>query len=299
MSDLVAEPTVFRTAEAILGESLFFDGVDSMFWCDITAGLVHRSPIGGAIDGSDDDVFALPAPVASFHPARVADEVGFVVSLGDRIVLTDTSFAIVRELAKIEHAHAGLRLNEGKVDPVGRWVTGSMNLTTGDPDGAIYCVDARSGPPALRVLRGGLGVVNGFEWSADGGTFYYTDTSVESVYAGGYTAAGEVSDELVLLHGGAHDGLTLDTAGNFWGALYGDGVVVKYSGAGEEMLRVKLPAPHVTSVAFGGAELSTLFVASARENLTEQQLVEHPLSGAIFSIETDARGRLPNTFIVA
>ncbi|UFS60444.1 SMP-30/gluconolactonase/LRE family protein [Subtercola endophyticus] len=297
MSDFVAEPTVFRTSGAILGESLFFDGAESMFWCDITAGLVHRSPVGGAVDGSDDETFALPAPVASFHPAVIAGEAGFVVSLRDRVVLTDSAFVIVRELATIPHAHAGLRLNEGKVDPAGRWVTGSMNLTTGEPDGAIYSVDARSGPPTLRVLRGGLGVANGFEWSADGGTFYFTDTSVETVYAGGYTSSGDVSEDIVLLHGGPHDGLTLDTDGNFWGALYGEGAVVKYSGTGEEILRVELPTPNVTSVAFGGAGLSTLFVASARENLTEQQLVEHPLSGALFSIDTGTTGRLPNTFL--
>src|ERR1700712_1360693 len=123
MGDFVSVPTVFRQAKAILGESLFFDGGDALYWCDITAGVVHRSPLDGAADGSADETFALPAPVASFHPALIGGvgeprdtaAPGFVVSLGDRIVLTDSTFTIVRELATVQHAHASLRLNEGKV----------------------------------------------------------------------------------------------------------------------------------------------------------------------------------------
>ncbi|MEF2977660.1 SMP-30/gluconolactonase/LRE family protein [Subtercola sp. YIM 133946] len=298
MSDVVSAPSLFRHQQAILGESPFFDATGSLYWCDITAGLVYRSPVDGAVDGSDDEVFGLPAPVASLHPALRAGTPGFVVSLGDRIVLTDASFTTVTELARVRHAHAGLRLNEGKVDPAGRWVTGSMNVTTGEPDGAIYALDARGTAPTLRVLRGGVGIANGFEWSLDGGSFYFADTSVQSVYRGRYSADGDVTDEQVYVHGGMHDGLTLDAEGNAWGALYGEGVVVKYDGGGAELLRVELPVPNVTSVAFGGRDLSTLYITTARENLTEQQLVEHPLSGSVFQVETSTRGRLPNVFLV-
>ena len=62
------------------------------------------------------------------------------------------------------------------------------------------------------------------------------------------------------------------------------------------MLELELPAPNVTSVAFGGADLRTLFVASARENLTEEQLLAHPLSGSIFAITTETSGRESRTF---
>ena len=117
--------TVFRETRAILGESLVWDATDggAMLWCDITAGLIHRSPLMAPADGSGDTVIALPAPVGSFHPCDLG---GFIVSLGDRVVVVDAAGSITREVARIPHSREGLRLNEGKVDPAGRWVTGSL-----------------------------------------------------------------------------------------------------------------------------------------------------------------------------
>jgi sugar lactone lactonase YvrE len=287
-------PTVFRDARAILGESLVLDDsgpAPAMLWCDITAGLLHRSVLAGDPGGNDDGVLALPAPLASFHRAEIDGEPGYVASLGDRVVVADRSGAIVRELARIDHAHPGLRLNEGKVDPAGRWVTGSMDLTRGEPDGAFYSVTADG---AVRVIAGGLGTANGLEWSLDGSRVYFTDTSVQTIYTGGYSPDGEISDVEVFHHGEMHDGLAVDAEGWLWGAVYGAGVVVRYDPQGVERERHEFAAPNLTSVAFAG---STLFVASARENLTEEQLRQHPLSGAVFTLETGTTGRTARVFL--
>ena len=286
-------PTVFRDARAILGESLVLDDSGpepAVLWCDITAGLLHRAPLDGDPDGSADSRLALSAPLASFHRASVEGEPGFVASLGDRIVLADGAGAIVRELARIEHAHAGMRLNEGKVDPAGRWVTGSMDLTRGEPDGAFYSVTAEGG---ARVIAGGVSTANGLEWSPDGSRIYFTDTSVETIYTGGYTEEGEITDVEVFHRGEMHDGLVMDDDGWLWSAVYGGGVVVRYDPQGTERERHEFAAPNLTSLAFVG---SRLFVASARENLTEEQLQEHPLSGAVFALETSTTGRTARVF---
>jgi len=289
-------PTVFRESTSILGESLVADAAaddPAMLWCDITAGLIHRSPIGGARDGSDDTVVALEAPVASFHLAEIGDVAGFVVSLGDRVVLADRAGTVLRELARIEHAHPGLRLNEGKVDPFGRWVTGSMDLTTGDPDGAFYLIDPDG---AQRVLRGGFGTANGVEFSRDGGRIWFTDTSVQTIYSGGYGADGEITDVESFHSGEMHDGLVLDDDGCLWSAVYGGGVVIRYNRAGRELERIEFPVPNLTSVAFGGGSSRTLYVTSARENLTEEQLRAHPLSGSVFAVETETTGEAAPVF---
>lgn len=286
-------PTVFRDARAILGESLVLDDsaeVAAMLWCDISAGLLHRSPLAGDPAGADDAVLALPAPLASFHRATIGGEPGFVASLGDRVVLADPDGAIVRELARIEHAHPGLRLNEGKVDPAGRWVTGSMDLTRGEPDGAFYAI-APDGD--VRVIAGGLGTSNGLEWSLDGSRIYFTDTAVETVYTGGYSADGEITDVEVFHRGEMNDGLAIDADGWLWSSIYGGGVVVRYDPQGVERERYEFAVPNLTSVAFAG---SMLFVTSARENLTEEQLREHPLSGAVFTLETSTTGRAARVF---
>lgn len=298
MGSVLGVPEVFRDSRAILGESLVWDpdGTEpAMIWCDISAGSIHRSGLGGPSDGSADRVITLTPPVASLSPAEIAGGAGFVMSLEDRIIVTDASGSLIRTVAIIEHAHSGLRLNEGKVDPAGRWVTGSMNVTGADPVGAFYSV-TRDGD--MRLLRGGIGVANGLEWSLDGRRIYFTDTSVGTIYTGTYSPEGEIRDVGTFIEDGPHDGLTIDTDGNFWGAMYGRGEVVHYDSTGRRMFAIEIPVPNVTSVAFGGPDLSTLYIASARENLTEAQLEAYPLSGDVFRIQTNTRGRLPYPFIV-
>lgn len=283
------EVHLFRRSGAILGESLVWDAeLRSLRWCDITAGMLYRSGINGPQSGDKDERIQFPVPLASFHPAKA----GFVVSLGSRVVLTDTQGRIQRELAEIEHAHAGMRLNEGKVDPVGRWVTGSMDLTKEQPDGAFYSVTATE----VRVLYGGIGTANGLEWSLDGTRVYFTDTSVGSIYSGTYTAKGEIKDVASFHHGAPHDGLTIDIDGCLWSAEYGRGRVTRLDPHGKELMSIDIPAPNVTSVAFGGDAMATLFVATARENLSERELAAHPLSGSIFAIDTTTAGRAARVF---
>ena len=280
---------VFRHSRSILGESLVWDAASTaVLWCDISAGLVRVSPWLGVAEGASDHVFELPAPLASFGIAAG----GYVVSLGDRVVRCDTAWRVTGELAVIDHAHDGMRLNEGKVDPQGRWITGSMNLVGDDPDGAFYSVTA----DGSRVLTGGVGTANGLEWSLDGRAVYFTDTAVGTIYRARYSTKGELSDVEVFHHGSPHDGLAIDLDGFLWSAHYGEHCVVRYSPEGTEVGRIRLPAPNVTSVAFAGPDLRTLLVASAREKLTEQQLVDYPLSGSVFAIEVDVQGRAPFVF---
>ena len=309
MSVVRGLPRVFRHGKAILGESLVWNAdAREIMWCDISAGLLHCSPIDGPVNGSADVIVELPPPLASFglcsSEARRLDpgapEPGWapgriVASLGDRVVIRHPD-GTIETIADIDHAHGGLRLNEGKPDPFGNWITGSMNLTSGAPDGALYRI---SPDGAHVVLRGGFGVANGLEFAptADPHTarMFFTDTAASTIYEGSYTAAGDLTDVKPFHSGEPHDGLVFDADGCLWSGIYGGAKVVRYSPEGDELERIELPVPNVTSVTFGGDARSTLFVATARENLTEQQLVEHPLSGSVFAIDTDTYGFRPRS----
>lgn len=290
MSVVRGLPRVFREAKAILGESIVWDPQGFLYWCDITAGLMHRSSIDGKTDGTDDRSAQFPPPLASFAQGKTG---GFVASLGDRVVLADDAGQVTEELAVIHHTQPGIRLNEGKCDPYGRWITGSMNFTTGVADGAFYSI---SPDGECRTLRGGFTVANGVEWSLDDSEIFFTDTSVKTIYRAPYSADGEVGEGGIFHSGEMHDGLTIDADGYLWSGIYGGGKVVRHTSDGQEDLTVELPAPNITSVAFGGDRMSTLFVTSARENLTEEQLEAHPLSGSVFAIETETHGRLARRF---
>ena len=287
--------SVFRHSTSILGESLVAqvqDGVHVMLWCDITRGLLHSSPVDAPTDGSGDTTIAMPAPLCSFHPAVVGGAEGFVMSLEDRVVLTDPDGQILRQLAHIEHARAGTRLNEGKADPRGRWVTGSMDPDE-EPTGAFYSITADGG---LQTVVDGLAVYNGLEFSDDGLRIFYTDTPAQTIYTADYSASGQVSNARRFISDGPHDGLVMDSDGGFWSALYGGGRVIHYDAKGHRQFHIDLPAPNLTSVAFGGKDLSTLYVCSAREKLSQEQLDAHPLSGSVFAIQTHTTGRPARVF---
>lgn len=279
--------TVFSDAGAVLVESIVWDpAAQRLRWTDITLGTLTTADAHGTVESS----VPLPPPLASFQPRASG---GFVAALGDTVVLTDAHGAVERELTRVEHAAEGMRFNEGKCDPFGRFLVGSMNLTTGDPDGALYSVEADG---ATRVLRGGFGVTNGIEWSDDGSVMYVTDTSTSTVYRAPYGADGELGELEPFVVGAAHDGLVRDDEGCFWSAVYGGGRVERYGPDGSHLETVELPAPNVTSVAFGGPDTATLFVGTARENLTEEQLRRAPHSGAVFAVPTRVHGFPANTF---
>lgn len=289
---MTTEPRLFRRLPSILVESIFWDArTEELAWVDITAGTFHRARLDGAEDGSDDRVTELPPPASAVQPAAGG---GYVAALKDRIVALDADGRIERELARVEHSHDGIRFNEGKVDPFGRFVVGGMDVTTEEPDAAVYSFDAAGGTEAL---RGGFAVANGMEWSDDGARMYVTDTGTKTIYRAAYGPGPDALGELEpFVRGRMSDGLARDDAGGFWNGIYGDGEVVHWSADGERVASVAVPAPNVTSVAFGAPGLDLLFIGTARENLDEQALEDAPLSGSIFVADVGARGRAVHVF---
>ncbi|WP_345800019.1 SMP-30/gluconolactonase/LRE family protein [Microbacterium sp. AZCO] len=286
------EATVFRTGDdARVPEGLWWDDrTGELVWVDIPRGTLHRGRLDGAEDGSDDRVVELPAPLSAVQPAA---DGGYVAALRSRIVLLDADGQIVRTLADIPHAHQGIRFNDGKVDPYGRFVVGAIDETTQNSDAGVYAVDVDG---AARVYAGGFNNANGLDWSAGGDTWYISDTSDETVYRTAYGPYGAVGPLEPFLVGRSTDGLTLDADGVFWGGVYGEGIVQCWDAEGREMDAAPLPAPAVTSVAFGGPDLDVLFAASAREGLSRKALGRHPLSGAIFRLDRVGTGRPVHAF---
>jgi sugar lactone lactonase YvrE len=282
-----ADIDVFREERSVLAENLVFhDGV--LLWSDISTGTLHRSPLGGARDGRDDVVTAFGPPLSALAPTDTGDLLLAFVNL---IVIARTGEELV-PLTSIPHRTDRMRFNEGKCDPRGRFVIGSMDYT-GQADGAIYSVTADG---TWRTLIAGIGVANGFEWSADGTRMYFADTAASTLYVGDYSENGELVNVESFVRGQSVDGLAKDVDGGFWAGINGDGVVRRFDADGRQTLEVQVPAGHVTAVTFGGPDLSTLFIATARENLSEAELRAQPQSGSNFALTTGTHGYPPHLF---
>ena len=286
MTDHQPVMDTFRRSRSILVESPYWDAtLGALCWVDLTAGTLHISPLGGATDGGDDTVMTLPPPVSAVQP-RVGG--GFVVAGDrDRVLLLDAAGSVERELATLPLQHDGLRVNEGKVDPFGRLVIGAMVVVGDDPVAEVYRV-APDG--SVETLSAGFGTTNGFEWSDDGKTMFLTDTNVSTVFRASYDETGPLGELVPHLVGRPSDGIVRDAEGFFWNALYGEGVVVRWTPDGTIDRIVEVPAPNVTGITIGGPDLRTLFVGTARENLSEEDLAAKPGSGDIFALPLDVPG---------
>ncbi|RWZ68365.1 SMP-30/gluconolactonase/LRE family protein [Labedella populi] len=277
----------FRATGAELVESLYWDaGRRAICWVDIAAGLLHVSPIDGPADGSADTVVELPPPVSAVQPRRGG---GFVVAGDrDRVLLLDDDGAIERELALLPLASESVRVNESKVDPFGDFIVGGMNEGGDDPVAEIHRVRPDG---SVELLASGFGTTNAFEWNDDGSEMYLGDTNLSTVFRAPYPRSGALAERAPFLVGRPSDGIVRDVDGYLWNGLYGEGVVVRWAPDGTIDRTVEVPAPNVTSVTLGGAGLRTLFVGTARENLSPEELKESPESGGIFTLEVGVPGR--------
>ncbi|GAA1002616.1 hypothetical protein Aple_001040 [Acrocarpospora pleiomorpha] len=204
---------------------------------------------------------------------------GFVAALEHRVVATDARGTLTAELTALD-LPAHHRLNDGAVDPYGRFVFGSMNEHRDAADAALFRLDGTR----LDVLRAGLTLSNGIDWSPDGRTIYFTDSVAKRVFAADYTEHGPLRNERIFAEWpgpGMPDGLAVDAEGQVWSAIWDGACLVRYAPDGNVAARVDLPAPRPTSLAFGGPRLDTLYVTSARVGLDEPTLARFPCSGAV------------------
>lgn len=228
-----------------------------VLWTDINAGEVWECALGGT-----------PRVIAGHHEPIGAIALG---SSGELVAFTPTGlWRLDGEPALLvanPEPDAGLRANDGKVDPCGRFVGGTMGTPRPVPGaGTLWSF----GSDHVRPLLRGITISNGLAWTADGTTMFYVDTPTQQVRAFPYDAAtGLVGEGRVFVTvdraDGKPDGLTLDAEGGLWLALWGGGKVHRYDPDGTLTDVVRVPAEYPTCPVFAGEALDVLVVTSATE----------------------------------
>ena len=267
-----------------LGESILWHPEEhALYWIDYYGPTLHRQKHGSG-------------PVESWKIDRgesigslvFADNGRIVLAVDHGLYLFDTGTGIMSFFADPKCGRMDLAYNDSKVDRAGRYWVGTIDLAETSPIGILYGMMSDG---TARVADEGFVICNGPTFSPDNGKLYFSDTVGRRILSYDLDSKGAISGRQIFFSfstdDGMPDGLTVDSSGNVWCALYGGGKVVCIDASGTLRLSFLLPAPFVTSLCLGGPGLKTLYVATGLSIGTTDSAY---LGGAVFMRPVDWPG---------
>ena len=293
---------IIHAVEATLGEGPAWDAkTQTLYWVDILGkrihyhhkdedGFIQLDEMPGCLATCKDGklILALSGAVLSVSKNGAAEEPD---KERNRFAKLKPASGKPTTLATVTEP-ANNRFNDGKCDPAGRFLAGTMNMDEKSPTGALYSFDGQTVTRLLKDIR----ISNGLAWSPDYKTFYYIDTPTRQVKAFDYDLpTGQIANPRVAITVpeslGWPDGMTTDTDGHLWIAMWGGAQVTRWNPQyGKLLEQIPLPAKNVTSCAFGGDNLNDLYITSARVGLGKADLTAYRHSGGLMRVQTKVRG---------
>jgi sugar lactone lactonase YvrE len=278
--------TLAQEEKAVTGESPVWDAARAtLWWIDIQG----RRLLGLKVPGGPRTPVALPS-----EPGLVAvgSDGRLVIGLEDGLWTYTPEAGALHILAPMRFEEPNIRLNDGKPDKQGRLWFGSMNKTgSGAPVGGLFCRDIDG---QVRQVRRDVRVPNAIAISPDGNTLYFADSPLQEILAL------ELDQETGTLLGERcfcrysgnerPDGTAVDTEGGLWVAVVNGNRIDRFLPDGTLDHSIPVPVSRPTMPAFGGAEMSGLFVTSQRRFLDEGQLAAQPWAGSLLETKTAVHG---------
>lgn len=273
-----------------LGEGLVWDAdAQRLYWTDIEQKqLWMLEPGSGRVHS-----VAVSERIACFAPRAKG---GLVVAFASGFAFFDPETGKREDIAQFEPALLHTRLNDGRTDRQGRLIAGGFDEVDGKPISSVVRLDSD-----LRVskLIDHVTCANGTCFSPDGRTMYFADTPAKEIWAYDYAPAdGTLGARRTIARfddqPGMPDGSCVDAKGFIWNAQWNGRRVVRYAPDGRVDRIVAVPVLNPTCVTFGGPELDTIYITTARYLMTAEQIAAEPLSGALFACRPGVRG-LPDT----
>jgi sugar lactone lactonase YvrE len=257
----------------------------ALYWIDINAPSLNRfDPALGT-----NSAWPMPQAIGCFA-LRAGG--GFVAALRDGIWFVDRQGGLERKVVAAPYDPAHHRFNDGRADRQGRFWAGSMNEKRDASSARLYRL---SSDLDLVPVLDDMTTSNGLAWSPDGRTMYHADTPTRTVRAYDFDSArGTPANGRVFAHFEGEtdrpDGAAVDSEGCYWCAFYRGAKVVRLSPQGLRLTEYAVPAMCPTMCAFGGDDLRTLYVTTARQMREADELARLPESGGIFAMRVDVAG---------
>jgi sugar lactone lactonase YvrE len=277
--------TAFEAKDTLGEAPLWCTQTQRLWWVDIQkATLRSLDPETGV-----NDSYQLPGKsLGSFGFHR---DGGFVVALDNAMALYHPDRGVT-PLCEPEPDMPGNRLNDGKVDRRGRYWVGSMDREIREPAGSLHSINPDG---SSHRFFGDVLTPNSIAFSPDDKIMYFSDTRRFKIWAFDLDIeTGDITNRRLFRdttgHAGRPDGATVDSEGYLWTAEFAGSRIVRYAPDGSIDREIAVPALQPTSVAFGGKDLRTLFITTARLNLTDEQLAAQPEAGNILAIDLDIAG---------
>lgn len=295
MSNLEIAPLLNTPMQ--LGESPFWHPDEaSLYWIDIPGFALHRFHL----ESGNHQQWALPS-----EPGCIArcTSGGVLVAMRSGLALLDIGTGALTPVADAPYDTSTMRFNDGRCDAAGRLWIGTLYEPRDRPLAPLYCVERG----AIRDSGKRATVSNGVAFSPDNRTLYHADTTSHKITAYDFDLAtgrigeGQLFQQFPMdkLHnyGGRPDGAAVDSEGAYWCAMFEGGRILRFSPTGELLREIQLPVRCPTMMAFGGADLRTLYVTSTRHNRSEVELAQYPVSGCVLALRVDVPGRLEAAYV--
>lgn len=287
------EVTVAYQVDAALGEGAIWNHeTNELFWIDIEGKSFNMLDPKTKQNRS----FSTASHIGTVVP-KSKDEA--LVALVDGIYTMNLNTGQTEVFADMKDVLTGCRLNDGKCDPAGRLWVGSMNWQQEKGKADLFMIQ---NDRSVTTKIDSVTISNGIVWTKDKKTMYYIDTPTSQIKAYDYdNATGNISNERVAVEVstdlGFPDGMTIDAEDMVWVGMWNGDAVIRFNPkTGELLQKIEVPAHNITSCAFGGDNLETLFITTAKLDMTEEEAKKYPLAGSVFKVNPGVKGVKSNFF---
>ena len=286
----ISKPECIWKSRSTLGEGvLWVASLNSIFFVDI----------------KKKQILTLNCKTKRKKIFKLNKEIGFISQIKDNIFILglkselrivniknfETLFSKNIELNKPNN-----RINDGKVDPIGRLWFGTMDNLEKKQSGSLYCLD---NDLRLKKVDDNYFITNGPAF-LNKNNFYHTDSRKKIIYKININNKLKILKKTVFVRfnkeEGSPDGMTTDIKNNLWVCHYHGACISVYNLRGHKIYKIKLPAKNITSCTFGGPKNNHLFISTALKGMNDKEIKKYPLSGSLFRVKINLKGKNPTSF---